>query len=56
MKYRVLDILEHNGKPYITGDEVEMTEADAKPLIAVRVLAPIPPPPKTPKKEDEKTS
>ncbi len=41
-QYTVLDNLSHDGKPYATGDEVELTQAEAKPLIEVRVIAPKP--------------
>jgi hypothetical protein len=41
-KYKVLDLLNHSGQQYKPGDEIELSENEAKPLLAVDVIAVIP--------------
>lgn len=51
MKYKVLQPLSHDGESYVLGDEVELTEKQAAPLIALEVVAQN----KAAKKTDSKT-
>lgn len=44
MLYTVIDSLTHNGTIYSTGDDVELSQAEAKPLLDVKVIAPKPKP------------
>jgi hypothetical protein len=37
-KYPVLEPLEHDQKPYVPGSAVELTEEQAAPLLAVKVI------------------
>jgi hypothetical protein len=41
-KYKVLDILNHGQQQYQIGDEIELTETEAKPLLLVGVIAAVP--------------
>jgi hypothetical protein len=41
-KYKVLDLLNHGGQQYQIGDEIELTENEAKPLLALEVIAVVP--------------
>lgn len=36
--YKVLDALHHDGEAYALGDKVELTEDEAAPLLATRVV------------------
>ncbi|WP_016949769.1 hypothetical protein [Anabaena sp. PCC 7108] len=42
IKYKVLDLLNHGGKQYQPGDEVELTEQEAAPLVSLNVVEPLP--------------
>ncbi|MEX0271389.1 hypothetical protein AB3R30_19800 [Leptolyngbyaceae cyanobacterium UHCC 1019] len=49
-QFIVLDSLNHDNQAYEVGQEIELTTADAKPLLSLRVVAPAPKKPPNPTK------
>lgn len=41
MKYRALGHINHNNEHYNTGDEIELSSAEAAPLLEVKAIEPL---------------